>query len=76
MDTPRTRFLPCNHDPASVVVIPTEDGYRFRCPVCGAESFEREAPEWFREAWQIEVMKMRLLGEDLAACVLRNDRPG
>ncbi len=50
MDTPTTRFLPCDHDPASVVVIPTEHGYRFRCPVCGAESFEREAPEWFREA--------------------------
>ena len=47
MTTPATQLVPCGHDPTSVIVVSTENGCRFRCPECGAESSERECPEWF-----------------------------
>ena len=50
MKTPETQLLPCGHDHTSVIVVRVENGCRFRCTVCGAESSERECPEWFLEA--------------------------
>lgn len=50
MKTPETQLLPCDHDLASVTVVRVENGCRFRCTVCGAESSERECHEWFLEA--------------------------
>lgn len=38
----------CAHAPTTVIVLPTERGYRVRCLRCGTVGPERESPE---RAW-------------------------